>query len=76
MWAALHEIRTYEKGRLYRSQGFESFQAYCLAKCGYAKARALRALAALRAAVGRLPGASEIGRRLDGLEGLIRGEGQ
>ena len=60
MWATLHEIRTYEKGRLYRSQGFESFQAYCLAKWGYAKARALRALAAMRAAVGRL----------DGLEGL------
>lgn len=158
MWLALHRIRTYENGLLYRSRGFETFQAYCLDKWGYAKAhahrlancggfietlqafkspngdslplprsegqirpilalpedrrvegwahalevappeqltgqivaksvrefsekqvprglspraRAIRALTALRAAVEGLPKAEEIGRRLDGIEGLI-----
>ncbi len=160
MWAALHAIRTYRDGLLYRSQGFETFHAYCLDKWGYAKAhahrlancgefietlrafespngdslplprsegqirallslpedrrveawarvlevapvdvltgpdveaavneffkekptmtaeeRALKALAALRAAVRGLPGAAEIGRRLDEVEGLVRGSG-
>ncbi|HPA21226.1 MAG TPA: hypothetical protein PLU30_26015 [Verrucomicrobiae bacterium] len=158
MWLALHRIRTYENGLLYRSRGFETFEAYCLDKWGYAKAhahrlancggfietlqafksangdslplprsegqirpilalpedrrvegwahalevappeqltgqivaervrefsekkvpgglspraRAIRALTALRAAVEGLPKAEEIGRRLDGIEGLI-----
>lgn len=159
MWLALHEIRTYENGLLYRSQGFDTFEDYCRSRWDYAKshayrlaacgqfvatlsefhspkgeslplprseaqirpilelpedrrleawahaievappeeltgrivaarvrefsgkkaprkstpeARALRALGALRAAVEGLPEAAEIGRRLRGVEGLIR----
>jgi hypothetical protein len=40
------------------------------------KTRAQRALDALRATVGGLPGATEIGRRLDDVEGLIREAGR
>ncbi len=163
MWLALHEIRSYRDGLLYRSQGFETFEAYCRARWDYAKAhayrlaacgefiqtvkafqspagdslpmprsewqirpllalpkeqqvdawahvleiappdvltgpvvaakvrefsgrkaprlltpraRALRALKALRAAVEGLPKAEEIGRRLDLVEGLIRKAGR